>query len=93
MELRGEGEGEMIPTVVIHDLHGQQAQPNNKRNRCLVARNRCLVARNSVSFIKKGLTVFNHTRDIVPDRVQGSLPDPGKRERNTLEHHTRQRYQ
>ncbi len=86
MELRGEGEGEMIPTVVIHDLHGQQAQPNNKRNRCLLVRN-------SVSFIKKGLTLFDHTRYIVPNRVQGSLPDPGKREGNTHEHHTRQRYQ
>ncbi len=39
MELRGEGEGEMISTVVIHDLHGQQAQPNNKKNICLFAGN------------------------------------------------------
>jgi hypothetical protein len=46
MELRGEGEGEMIPTVVIHDLHGQQAQPNNKRNRCLLARNSVVPAKN-----------------------------------------------
>ncbi len=82
MELRGEGEREMIPTVVIHDLHGQQAQPNNKRNRCLLARN-------SDSSIQKRLTVFNHTRDSVPDRVQGSLPDSGVRERGTHQHHTR----
>ncbi len=59
MKLRGEGEGEMITTVVIHDLHGQQAQPNNKRNRCLEGGN-------NVSSSQKKPTVFNHTRDIVP---------------------------
>ncbi len=56
MELRGEGEGEMIPTVVIHDLHGQQAQPNKKRNRCLVAGN-------NVSSSQKNQTVFLITPD------------------------------
>ncbi len=56
MELRGEGEGEMITTVVIHDLHGQQAQPNNKRNRFLV------VMKNDSSS-QKNPTVFFITPD------------------------------